>query len=149
MIGNIISSSKLVIGVAIAAVVGMQHLQIRSLESELKVSTKNAATLEHAVKTQTDTITQMNNSMTAMLVSNAQLHIGINNIREEAAKRKTNINNARGRLHELSLKKPESVRRIINDGTVDIMREFEQATGSKDSTTNKHNSATPAKASGS
>lgn len=125
-----LDKTKLVIGVAIIGVIGMQYLQIHSLKGSLKTETENSAKLEQAVNTQTDTIKTMSTQMTAMVVSANHLSGIITDIETKRNRKIAELNGYLGRLANASLKKPKLVEKLANRATKDVIKSFEDASTS-------------------
>lgn len=113
---------------SLAGYLWWQNRTIDNLRDDLQTARTNVTVLTNAVETQRNTIESMDRDFQRTVRETQEFNRRIADLREQQADMKQQIDGYRGRLDAISLQRPESAERVINQGLENVFNDFRETT---------------------
>ena len=131
---------KIGIAAAVAGALLFAFLQYSAMKKDLKTSEANVAKLEISLSVQSDTIEAQSKAIDKWeqkLKDVTETAKKLKEVREGATAESRRLNDIfrRHDMQALSLAKPDTLERLINAGTADVLRLFERETATDNDST--------------
>tara|TARA_R110002020_G_scaffold104587_1_gene244664 strand:- start:620 stop:1015 length:396 start_codon:yes stop_codon:yes gene_type:complete len=114
---------------SLVSVFAYQWWALNSLRGEIIILRANNGNLKTAVQQQNKTSAFLQEGLSRAISSGRELASEIADEETRHQEIRHKIDNYRGRLHNVALKKPKTIQSYTNRSIADVLREFDRATG--------------------